>query len=200
MELNNKKIAIFDFDGTITFKDSFNSFLIYTFGYFKFTKGMIRNSLSIIKYILKLKSNSEMKEKIFTYFYKNIQYDKYLNDCILYSHNKLPSIIRPDMLNLIYKYKEENVKLIILSASFKEWIEPWAKKKGFYKIICSEFSVNNGLVEGVITEDKSCYGLNKVNMLMSKVPNLKEHYIIAYGDSKSDKYFMDLANEKYYVR
>ena len=50
---NNKDIAFFDFDGTITIKDSFIDFLKYSKGNIDFFKGIIILSPLIIAFYLK---------------------------------------------------------------------------------------------------------------------------------------------------
>lgn len=194
------KIAIFDFDGTITTKDSFNGFIIYKFGKFQFVKAIIINSYYIIMYLLKQKTNAEMKSKLFNYFYKDCLYEDYKKDCLSFSKNKLKEFIRPEMLEIIQNYKENKTKMIILTASFKEWIEPWAKKNGFETIIATKFEVIDGIIKGTIEEKNSCHGKNKVNMLLNDYKNLDKYYIIAYGDSKSDLHFMNLSDEKYFIK
>lgn len=194
------KIVVFDFDGTITTKDSFNEFLIYRFGYVKFFRVLIFNSFHIIMYLLKRKTNAEMKSKLFKYFYKNTSYEEYKKDCTSFSKNKLNEIIRPSVLKKIHDYEKAKIKMVILTASFKEWIEPWAKKNGFEKVIATKFEVKDSLIIGTIKEKNSCHAENKVNMLLSEYQNLEQYYLIAYGDSKSDLYFMNLADEKHFIK
>ena len=196
-----KRIVIFDFDKTITKKDSFNDFLIFTFGKFKFWCCIFQNIFSILLYKLHKLTNAQVKSRMFKYFYNKKLYNDYVKDCQKYVKFRLDDIIRDDIKLLIQDYKENDFELVLLSASFKEWLEPWAKKNQFSKVICSRFTKNDNFIIGNIIEEESCYGKNKVNMLLKEFPNLQKNYseIIAYGDSKSDYYFMDLATTKYKV-
>ena len=196
-----QKIAVFDFDKTITEKDSFNDFLIYTFGKRKFSFTILKKSAWIVLYKLKLISNAKVKTKLFQSFYKEKLYTKYKNDCNNYCNNRLNDIINEKIVNKIDELKKQNYKLVLLSASFKEWLEPWAKANGFTKVICSEFEINKDVIDGTILENKSCYGINKKNMLLKAFPNIEKNgYLIAYGDSKSDRFYMDMAQESYLIK
>ena len=195
-----KKVVIFDFDHTITKKDSFNDFLKYTFKN-KFYFVMLKSALWIILYKFNIISNAKVKTKIFQSFYKNKDYNQYSKDCQKYVQNQLDNIIKDNMKNLISSYHNNKYQLILLSASFKEWLEPWAKKNNFDKVICSSFVINNNVIDGNILENYSCYSKNKLKMLKENVPDILYYEdIIAYGDSKSDKYFMDIANQSYLVK
>ena len=196
-----KKVVIFDFDNTITKEDSFNDFLKYTYGEKRFNLVMLKKAIWILLYKLHFVTNAKVKTKIFQAFYKNKKYEKYRQDCDNYIENRLNSIIKDDMETRIKFYYEKGYELIILSASFKEWLEPWAKKYNFSKVICSDFLVKNSVIDGTILEKNSCYGKNKYIMLKRNIPDiLKYDEIIAYGDSNSDKYYMDIASEAYLVK
>ena len=66
-----KSIAFFDFDGTITSKDTLIEFIRFTVGDFKFIKGIILLSPILILFKLNLIKNDKAKEKMFSYFFKN---------------------------------------------------------------------------------------------------------------------------------
>ncbi len=124
-----KKLRVYDFDKTITIKDSFNDFLLYTFGYKRFIMAFFINFFLIIKYKLNIITNAEVKTKLFKFFYYNVPYKKYKSDCLNYVNNRLDDIIRPDFIKII----NNNDDNIIISASFSEWIEPWAIKNKLKK-------------------------------------------------------------------
>jgi phosphatidylglycerophosphatase C len=62
-------LAIFDFDGTISSKDSFEDFIFFTHGFTKTALGILFNSPVLVLYLLKIISNEQAKQKIFNYFY-----------------------------------------------------------------------------------------------------------------------------------
>ena len=64
------KIAFFDFDGTITKKDSTIKFIRYLVGDIKFFIGTIFLLPFIILYMLKIISNNHIKQIIITYYFK----------------------------------------------------------------------------------------------------------------------------------
>lgn len=67
-----KCLAIFDFDNTITTKDTLRDFIKYYSGKNNYYIGLIYCSWTILLYLLKIIKNQKAKEKIFEYFLKII--------------------------------------------------------------------------------------------------------------------------------
>ncbi len=87
-------------------------------------------------------------------------------------------------------------KVVIISASFSEWITPWADKQGVEKVISSKMEIKNGKITGEILHN--CYGEIKVDDLLKYYPKVKENYTIAYGDSKGDLPLLNFVDEGYF--
>ena len=65
-----KTIAVFDFDGTLTKKDSFIEFIRFTFGTRALLFGLLLYSPLLILMKLRLYDNGKAKQKVFAYFLK----------------------------------------------------------------------------------------------------------------------------------
>nr|WP_307990863.1 HAD family hydrolase [uncultured Niameybacter sp.] len=178
-------IAAFDFDGTITTKDSLLDLYKYSFGNRKFIKGLIIHSLDILFYMIGIKKNDEVKEKLFKYFFKNISENEFNTLCNAYCENRLETIINSVALEKIKWHKEKGHVVVIISASFETWIKPWANKNGIEEVICTQYEVVNNQITGNI-KGKNCHGIEKVNRLIEKYPKKEEYILYAYGDSKGD--------------
>ena len=69
MVMNNKRrIVAFDFDGTITKKDSFIEFIRFAHGDWPFIKGVLKNSIMLAAYALHIYPNWKAKQKLFFLF------------------------------------------------------------------------------------------------------------------------------------
>jgi len=64
-------IAFFDFDGTITKKDTLIEFIKYSVGEKNYYLGMFANLPMLLKFKLKLLPNDEAKQRLLTYFFGN---------------------------------------------------------------------------------------------------------------------------------
>ena len=89
----NKTIAFFDFDGTVTKKDTLFGFIINSFSPFEITKAVIFLSPVLLKFLFKIENNSTSKEKVFCYFFRGIPEEKMLSMGANYALKKLPKIV-----------------------------------------------------------------------------------------------------------
>ena len=192
----SKGIAFFDFDGTITTRDTLLEFIKFAKGKRAFYSGFLYNIFYLIAYKIKLISNQEAKEKVLSYFFKDmdlIEFDK-LSEA--FSKKKLPSIIRHGAEKEIARLQQENFVVVIVSASPENWIRHWCKERNLI-LIASELEVINGKVSGKIS-GKNCHGEEKVRRILEKYVLKEYDEIYAYGDTKGDLPMLGLATKSFY--
>ena len=185
-------IAAFDFDGTITTKDTLFDFVKFHVGSKNFYKGLIFLSPILILYKLGFIRNDIAKQKLFTYFFKNISievFNKVSEDYI----KRIQKIIRPEIINKIKWHQNQNHTVIIISASISNWIQPWVKTMDVEKVLATEIATIDDLIMGTFST-ANCYGQEKVNRLFVEFPNRAEYVLYAYGDSAGDKELLALAD------
>lgn len=192
----SKKIAFFDFDGTITNNDSLLEFIRSVVGDCKFVLGILALSPVLIAYKLKLIPNYKAKEKMLSWFF--LGYDESHFKCISkeYSLKHIDKIVRAKAVERLAWHKSEGHKIVVVSASIEDWLRDWCKKNNF-DLIATRLEIKSGRISGRLAT-KNCYGQEKVNRINQKY-NLNEfEFIYAYGDSRGDREMLSLANERYY--
>jgi HAD superfamily hydrolase (TIGR01490 family) len=185
-------IAFFDFDGTLTKKDSLIDFIIYTNGYARFLFGLTILSPYLLLYKLGLYNNQRAKEKVLTFFLKDLPKQKFDNLASNYGYKRLPLIINNNTLDKLLWHKNQGHHVVIVTASFKEWIKPWSDKFEV-DVISSELEFNDDIITGKIF-NKNCYGIEKVNKIKKNYDLNIFKFIYAYGDSKGDEELFSIAN------
>lgn len=191
-----KEIAFFDFDGTITTKDTLLEFIKFTRGRPRFYLGFFINLPYIIAYKLRIISNHSAKEKILRFFFKNTSFESFKNYCDAFSKNVLPKFIREKALEEIQRLKHQDITVVVVSASPENWIEDWVKKYEV-ELVASKLEVKDQKLTGKIS-GKNCHGAEKV-VRICKSYNLSDFNVVAaYGDSKGDWPMLQLAQKAYY--
>ena len=190
-------IAAFDFDGTITKVDTFVDFIIKNCKLSCLFSAIGINFFPLVLCFVKVGSFGVLKERIFSRLFKGISEDKFNEMCFSYSLKRLPEIINKEALEKIKWHMVRGHKLVIVSASIKNWIEPWAKNNGFEKVISTEPEAKNGVLIDKF-KTKNCNGSEKVVRFLKEYPNRESYYLYAYGDSYKDKQLLDLADEKFF--
>ena len=190
-------IAVFDFDGTITKKDTLLEFIKFSKGKKSFYLGFFLFSPLLVAMKLKLYPNWKAKQKIFSYFYKGVKIEQF-NDWGNRFSAKINKIVRPKALETIQIHKEKGNKIVIISASIENWILQWAEKVNVNMVLATKIEINKkGLLTGQFLT-KNCYGQEKVNRLLKVFPYRNDYKLVVYGDSRGDKELIDFADEGFY--
>ncbi|HCO67368.1 MAG TPA: HAD-IB family hydrolase [Dysgonomonas sp.] len=185
-------IAAFDFDGTLTLKDTLIDFIIFYSGRFRFFTGIIILMPVLILYKLKIIPNSRAKEILFAYFFKGKSIEEFNRKCEEYAFY-IDRIRNGNTTHILREHLMANHTAIIISASISNWIKPWAYHNGISKVVSTEIEVKDGIITGKFSTP-NCYGPEKVNRLLEEYPKREQYTLYAYGDSNGDKELLELAD------
>lgn len=190
------KIAFFDFDGTITTSDSFIKFIRFVVGDIRFILGMTVLSPMLVAYKLRLIPNYTAKQAVLSYFFKGMSEAQFQSTARDYSLKNIDAILRPKAMEKIAWHKEQEHKIVVVSASIESWLKPWCNQHGL-DLIATKLEIKEGIVTGKLLT-KNCYGMEKVRRVKERY-NLDDYdHIYAYGDSRGDKELLELADEGFY--
>lgn len=191
-----KQIAFFDFDGTITTKDSFLEFIKYQKGTFRFYMGFLLNSPFLVAYKVGIISNQLAKEMVMRFFFGKMTIDKFQLVCDEFSAKAIPSLIRQKALLEIKKLQEAGVEVVIVSASAENWLRNWCTTQGV-SLLATRLQQKNGKITGKI-EGLNCHGEEKVRRVHEAYDLSEYSKIFCYGDTKGDKPLLGLATFSFY--
>jgi len=189
-------LAIFDFDGTITTKDSLADFIQYAIGKPGYYFGLVVLSPILIAYKLKLIPNYLAKEKLISYFFKGWSDLDFQTISDKYSLKRMNRIIRENALKKIKWHQKQGHEVVIVSASMENWLKKWCD---YHKValIATRLEVQNGQITGKLAT-KNCHGIEKVNRLNEWCKLSEYSEIYAYGNSSGDKEMLSIADKAYY--
>lgn len=193
-----RNITVFDFDGTLTKKDTLLEFIKFCKGKKAFIIGFLLYSPLLIAYKLKLYPNWKVKQKIFSYFFKGMKYDTFCNFGEEFAL-KINSFINKSIFERLKEHIAKGDDIYIVSASIEEWVLPWCKKSEIKNVLGTKIEVINGTITGAF-KSKNCYGQEKVNRLLEKEPHRNEYFLTAYGDSRGDKEMLKFADKGFYIK
>lgn len=192
-----KRIAAFDFDGTISRKDTLIEFLRFAGGDVRFYAVFALYSPLLVLMKLKLYSNQKTKEKIFAHYFKDMPIEQFDDLCRRFFEQKEQSLIYAEAKAQITKHKAQGDEVVIISASIENWVRHFAEALKADKLLATQVEVQNGKLTGHFLTS-NCYGKEKVNRLLSAYPERESYYLIAYGDSRGDRELLQFADERHY--
>ncbi len=191
-----KKIALFDFDGTITTKDTMLELIKFQFGDTGFYRGM----LMISPWLIGLKAgwidSQKAKEKLLSFFFKGMSIHDFEKICRRFSEERLPALIRKEALQKILELQEKHFTIVVVTASADSWVKFWCDKNNL-PYLASEMQVLDEKITGKL-KGANCNFFEKVNRIKAAY-NLEEYIEIhAFGDSSGDKEMLAIATHPFY--
>jgi HAD superfamily hydrolase (TIGR01490 family) len=191
-----KSIAFFDFDGTITHKDTFIEFIKFSKGNAPFYAGFVLLSPILVLYKMKLIPNWRAKEIVITFFFKDTLLSEFESVCKQFNQQLLPKIIRKEAVQKLQWHLDQNHKVVIVSASPINWLLPFSNRFGV-ELIGTQLEVKHHTITGKI-EGNNCFGIEKANRIQAQFSLKDYQHIYAYGDSSGDKEMLALATHPFF--
>ena len=191
-------LALFDFDGTLSTKDSLGEFFKYALGDTKYYLTLIKFAPIFILWQLKLMKNYKAKEILFKMFFNGINEKIFKDLAQRYSLEELDKILRKNVYAKLQEHKNNGDRVIIVSASMKCWLDAWCKKENV-ELISTELLFKNGKFSGKFAT-KNCHGIEKFNRIKNYLNIDVYDSIYAYGDSNGDTQMLEMAKYKYLIK
>ncbi|MBA2727975.1 MAG: HAD family hydrolase [Parachlamydiaceae bacterium] len=197
---NFSTVAAFDFDGTLTQKDTLLPFI-------HFCKGSLHTGLylaEVLPYVagfaLGIKTRQQVKESLLTNAFGGEPYAKILEQGNEFAKHQIHSRLTPKALAKLYWHQQEGHRCVLISANLNVFLLPWAKKMGFDDLLCSQLDVDKaGRVTGKLL-GHNCWGNEKVVRLKQLLGPKEKYTLYAYGDSRGDRELLEFADYPFYHR
>ncbi len=194
---NFDTIAAFDFDKTLTDRDSFLPFLFFAAGFYNTIFNLFPLTPVFLAFIFGIYSRQEVKEAILTRFFKGIPIDHLEKLGKRYAEEKLDQFLKPEGMKCFKWHKALGHRCILVSAAPDFYLKYWGAKHGFEACLASELAVSpDGIVTGRLN-GLNCRGPEKKRRLLEYLGSI-EYELYAYGDSPGDAELLAMANFPFY--
>jgi HAD superfamily hydrolase (TIGR01490 family) len=194
---NQKGLALFDFDGTITTGDSFMAMIRSELGDLRVFLGFIRWFPWLLGYLIGIVDRTAIKNHILGWAFGGWHRDTIEAKSTHFSLHILPGYVREDAWNRLMEHQQRGDQICVVTASPEVWIKPWCEQHGFTCIGSKLAYDAEGRFTGVL-EGANCHGPEKVRRIQEVIQ--LDGYAIryAYGDTKGDLPMLALAQHRGY--
>jgi HAD superfamily hydrolase (TIGR01490 family) len=192
----SRHLALFDFDGTITRKDTFIEFIRFKAGLVRLAAGLALISPVLVLYKFRVIPNWRAKEIMFGWFFRGMTVTEFRRLGETFATTILPSLIRPSALARIREHQASGHHVFIVTASAEEWIKPWSDPFGI-TVIATSWEVKDGVLTGKIS-GRNCYGPEKKVRILERVALADYESIAVYGDTSGDREMLTLGTLRHY--
>ena len=190
-----KKLYCFDFDGTLTYKDTMFLYLKF-YNASKFRMQFIKHIPLFTLLKLNLLDAEKVKKSFISSILKGQSKAKIEKKSQEFFDQYYPDIFRENALDFIKNIDYSQTDCYIVSASLDIWVKPFAEKFKM-NLIATKAEFKNDIFTGNFV-GKNCNGLEKVNRIKEEISDKKYDKTIAFGDTSGDQQMLDWANEGQY--
>jgi HAD superfamily hydrolase (TIGR01490 family) len=189
-------LALFDFDGTITFKDSFAPFIKLSVNASMPITARIRALPVIAGYKMGIVSASRTRSKISALVFRGRPESEIRELGSNYARGTLPGTIRPKAEKRIAWHKAQADTVVVVSAALDMYLAEWCRLASL-DVICTELEVVDGVLTGRY-RGGDCVGPEKLRRIKQRYRLEDFAEIYAYGDTIEDSAMLSLASHRYF--
>ena len=191
------EITVFDFDGTITTKDTFALFLRYYAGTPKWLAKILILLPIFSAYGLKIIDRNTVKIHVIRRFFKNAVKDRLDAKAEQFAREVIPGLIRPQAQACLDTKKSKPESLYICSASIAPYLRAWGRTQNITNILATELDSDGDRYTGEI-KGWNIWGEGKVRRILAEFAPNQVRIMEAYGDSRGDRELLHAAKASYY--
>jgi len=187
------KLALFDFDGTITRGDSFIPFLRFVTGRIRTGLALTALAPSIAAYRAGLVRASWMRQAVALSVLSGRSQQRVQELGARYCRERFDRELRPEAQARLAWHTGRGDRIVIVSASLDFYLRPWCQQRGF-ELICSRMQARGGRLTGLY-EGRDCTGAEKARRVRAEIALEEFSQVYAYGDTPEDEELLALADE-----
>lgn len=191
-------IAAFDFDHTMTDRDSLPPFLVQIKGWTYTSAQLTLLAPAFIRFLIGNLSRQSVKEKILERFIRGMHRNDLEALAENYALHQLEHYIKNAPLQRLAWHQAQGHSCILISASLELYLKPWAAMHGFETVLGSKLELTQeGYATGRLA-GLNCWGPEKVRRLIEYAGPKQNYQLYAYGDSRGDRELLAFADYPFY--
>lgn len=203
MQPDTRTVAAFDFDGTLTRRDTFMPFLARGLGWPRFALALLQCSPWLAGYALRLVRNDVAKQRLMLATLKGKSTAEMDDWTAQWLAHDFPGQLREDAMERLAWHQQQGHCCVMVSASPDIYLARVARQLGFDALLCTEMAVEDGRLTGLM-RTPNCHGEQKVIRLKAwlarrfGVDAADDLTLYAYGDTSGDKPMLRMAQHAWY--
>lgn len=189
-------LVAFDFDGTLTVRDSYTAFLTWRAGPLGTLTGAVRLIPATLAWLFH-RDRGRIKAAATRVFLAGSTRERLEADAKAFAGHVSRRLLRPDAVIAWKRWRKEDVRLVIVTASPEFVVAPFARGLGADGVVGTELAFDT---EGRATGGfvgLNCRGPEKVVRIRATFGDDVE-IRAAYGDTSGDTEMLAAAQEPYY--
>lgn len=189
-------LALFDFDGTITTRETLPDFLRLATPPRRLFWGTLLFALPVLAYRLRLLPVRILRSWLIRYAFTGLSRAEIESAGRLFARDVLPGLIRPAMQASIDAHRAAGDTVVVVSGGFYVYLAPWCAAQGI-ELVCSALESHGDRLTGRYA-GAQCVAEEKARRVRARYEASTYREVHAHGDTHEDHALLALAQRATY--
>lgn len=188
-------LALFDFDGTLTTRETFPDFMRYAVARPRLLAGGVLLAPVVFGYRRGLVAGNPTRASIVQVGLRGVDAARLRGKGETFARDMLPAVLRTDAMARLQWHRERGDRIVIVSGGLDVYLAPWCAAQGV-EVLCSVLAERNGRIIGYA--GAQCVGDEKVRRVRVLCDPQAYTAVHAYGDTHEDLALLAMAHHRTY--
>lgn len=188
-------LALFDFDGTLTTRETFPDFMRYAVARPRLLAGVVLLAPVVFGYRRGWVAGNPTRASIVQMGLRGMDAARLRAQGEAFARDVLPAVLRPDAMARLQWHRERGDRIVVVSGGLDVYLAPWCAAQGL-ELACSVLAERGGRISGYA--GPQCVGDEKVRRVLALCDPQAYAAIHAYGDTHEDGAMLAMAHHRTY--
>lgn len=189
-------LALFDFDGTITTRETMPEFVRRSVGRRRLLVGWLLLAPLVLGYRVGIVSGTLVRRAIVRVAYSGIPASTLEAHGRDFAAEHLPHVLREEAMQRIAWHRAQGHRVVVVSGGLAAYLAPWCEAQGL-ELVCSSLQQSGGILTGRY-DGRQCVMAEKARLVRERYDLAAYPVIYAYGDTPEDQDMLAIASRRYY--
>lgn len=190
------ELALFDFDGTITDRETMPDFLRAAVRPWRLRFGSALLAPLVTGYRLGAVPGTTVRAAVCQVGFRGVPACEYREQGARFARDALPATLRAEAMRRIDAHRRRGDRVIVVSGGLDAYLAPWCRAEGL-ELLCSALEERDGVLTGRYAGPQ-CVRRHKAARVRAACALDAFDRIHAYGDTPEDRELLELAHERWY--
>ena len=188
-------LALFDFDGTLTTRETFPDFMRYVVSRPRLLAGGVLLAPVVFGYRRGWVAGNPTRASIVQVGLRGVNAARLRMQGEAFARDVLPGVLRSEAMARLQRHRERGDRIVVVSGGLDVYLAPWCATQGV-ELLCSVLAERGGRITGYA--GAQCVGEEKVRRVRALCDPQAYAAVHAYGDTHEDLAMLAMAHHRTY--
>ena len=189
-------LALFDFDGTLTTRETFPDFMRYAIARPRLLVGGVLLAPVVFGYRRGWVAGNPTRASIVQVGFRGVDAERLRAQGAAFARDVLPGVLRPEAMARLAWHRQRGDRVVVVSGGLDVYLAPWCRAQGL-DWICSSLEARDGVLTGRYA-GAQCVADEKARRVRERYDLAGYRAVHAYGDTHEDHALLALAHHATY--